>query len=591
MDVTVQGDLSPSKTSGYDNAQRNSNRNADPTKGPTFAEKLMGVRNSQCEHHLQHVQGVISLEESRRLERIREDTNRVVYDYKGMELERRRRELEEKKRRAPHLDTEEDEFELARKARYLFYNPNQCFYMDKKNIIPLRTMARSDPYQVTPTVARARKILQDMVNERHVDAMQEKRATMLSRKSARSVRFLSRDSDDEDNASPQHGDKASRRENKSQRRRKSLQAPQSAPAATRLHSQATAAGAHRAAGNEPSKQEALIAYLQRSKTQLPSSKFESLIAKEPGDDIPDDFTQCAPETWPKPHATDGSTNEHSKRSNLVITDSVDGVTIQTVPKPSSSFSRRSNALSENESEFRLPSISGDMTSISQAPTATAIGEAQDSVHFGTIEELPAHEVALLKQASQPLPPSDARPVKSAIVRRADTKVSVTQRRYTSTSANPIKRRQFTHAMLREEQAQVESKVGDFLARLDSGKRKPATRRMSMATVAFKAKAQHDTESANRANRAASPGNQAAADANKAEDSARTPRPRNPRGVPHHSQERSRRHTATFKLRRMVQELMRNRSTAQMMEYEKMRAAREAGAKTPDIRAAQYQDDD
>ena len=89
-------------------------------------------------------------------------------------------------------------------------------------------------------------------------------------------------------------------------------------------------------------------------------------------------------------------------------------------------------------------------------------------------------------------------------------------------------------MLREEQAQVESKVGDFLARLDSGKRKPATRRMSMATVAFKAKAQHDTESANRANRAASPGNQAAADANKAEDSARTPRPRNPRGVPHHS---------------------------------------------------------
>ena len=43
-------------------------------------------------------------------------------------------------------------------------------------------------------------------------------------------------------------------------------------------------------------------------------------------------------------------------------------------------------------------------------------------------------------------------------------------------------------MLRQQQADVETKVDDFLTRLDSGKRKPlATRRMSMATVVFKAK--------------------------------------------------------------------------------------------------------
>ena len=230
---------------------------------------------------------------------------------------------------------------------------------------------------------------------------------------------------------------------------------------------------------------------------------------------------------------------------------------------------------------------------SQVPTTTATtiaGEISESVHFGAIEQLPAHEVALLQQAKQSMPARhDRRPVKSAMVQRADTKVSVTHRRYTSTSANPIKRRQLTHAMLRQQQADVETKVDDFLTRLDSGKRKPlATRRMSMATVVFKARAQHQVAEAQGTDVAAKPhqessGGGGSGGATTAEETPRTPRPRNPRGVPHHSQERSKRHTASFKLRRMVQELMRNRTTAQMMEYDKMRAAREAGAKTPDIR--------
>ena len=597
----MSGDLT---SKGGGSASNNKNSGTDPLKRPTFAEKLMSVRNSQCDLHLFRSRTAIDALENRRLVRIREDTNKVRYDFKGMEVDKKKRELEEKKTRWPSIDTEEDEFEIARAQRYLFYNPNQCFYMDKKNQLPLRGRAKSDPYQVTPTIARARKIMQDMVNDRAVDQMKAKRATMMSRKSTRSVRFRQDQNDDDV------------RRVDERKRPKSMEVRKSRSGATPRATEVSGPQRSKTASHAQtlSRQQQLLAHLRRSKHQQHTTSGDvdevDAIAE-----IPDDFQ----------HLQLQQQGRLQLRSDVM--QRPDGEVFTQSVKPGSNYGRRSQGVTmqagDTESELYLPSLTSGYANTDGfshfGGDTTTIVDSQ--VGFGASEELPPHEVDLLRAARKPEAGKDddvievKRMIKSALVQSrplAKSAGASPQRRFQSTSANPRKRRQLTHALLRQEQLDVDAKIDRFLSKFDDAplvpgssrpRAKTAMHRPSMATIPVqpvkgserqsrqtvagegqtKSNSVHwqqpETTSTTPA-AAVVPEKQAPAPAAAVDEAAATPR--TPRGVPHYAQARAMRHTASFKLKRMVEELLRKRTTAQMFEYEKMRAARAAGAKTPDI---------
>ena len=397
---------------------------------------------------------------------------------------------------------------------------------------------------------------------------------MLSRKSTRSVRFQSRAGDEEDEEfKPTQKD-----QEKAQMRPKSMRPYRSTPSATSIYQDPNEVGM--------TKQEQLLAYLKRSKEQ--QQKYDSLLVQSPGDDFPDDFTQCRPiSETPKPNGT------YSRKSHHTETDSTYDLQSQ-ISKPVISYSKRSqNSVSDyDDNAFHLPSISGDNRH--NPPT-----EVSETVQFGTIEELPPHEVALLKQATKPQPHAvPDRPVKSAMIRRTGTQMTHANRRHTSTSAHTIKRRQVTHAMLRQEKADVEEKVGNFLSRFKTQKPKHPrlSSRPSQAAFKFQQPPPGTTPDPGTTTKpdqvdGPTPSTQpmvrwqkaiAAAKA-KEETTPRTPRTKQ-RGIPTNSEERSKRHTATFKLRKMVHELMKNRTTSQQIEHDKMLEARKQGRKTPELHA-------
>lgn len=577
-DVEITGNLSTFTVGGNEKAEK------DPSKQPTFAEKLMGVRNTQSEMHLKKRRDQIQQNELRQMERIREETNRIEYDLKTMKVMKKKRDLEVKRLKSPYLDTEQDVFEIKQAERYLVFDPNICFYTNKKNTIPLRSLAKLDPYHTTPTISKARKILQDMTNEKRVQSIQ-KRAH--SRRSARSVRFETPHSETATANMPQH---------KVDETSYGYPGMKNVPSQSYKRNNSSPYGHHSGGYESPElRKEALLSYLKRAKSKtVTSQEFQS-----EADNIPDDFTQCIP-------------SQTSKSLNYATFAGIDDT--------------------DNQNVLLLPSVSGEEKT--QSYVNSEMGK-HAAAEFGEIEkELPPHELKLLKQANRNndqlgYPRSTLRPTKSAgtATRSATNTSSYIQRRQMSaTSANSLKRQQYTHAVMRKENKEVESRVQSFLNTFEknAGKRRnvgyqgiflkhTSENKLPEKTgqiVSFKEVPDHelsDTQTISRP-RTASPeklqrdlsGTQTGQNQRASTAVAKSESMLNPvsslqlglssvkdqlnahntvgaqaqkskiRGIPSNAEGRSKRHSATYKLRKIVQDLINNRTKQQMLEYEKMK---------------------
>ena len=530
MDVTIEGDLSTSKSADV-------TKSADQTNRPSFAEKLMSIKNSQCEQYLTKVQQKIDHHHIRNIQKIREETNRISYDFKEIKVNQKKRELEAKKKQNPYLDTEQDEFEIIRAEKYMVFNPNICFYTNKKNKIPIRSQAKLDPFHLTATVAKARKILQDMSTDRQVQNMQEKRALMHSRKSAHSVRFnIQHESDEQENY-------------QNVRKYGKFRSP--------------------SPGKNPSP--------SPTYPKKPSTPHSTTMVDP--NDIPDDFIQCS------------ARHVHA-------------------------YSKMANKGNEQDTDFHLPSMTSQQRT--QSYLSTGSGK-EDLTPFKELEkEVPAHELRLLKEVSNP---HQERASKSAVMRRTPSQLSHSGKRYTSASTASSKKKQFTHSVMRRENKDVQIKVQCFLKSFDKNKQKRLhcpelcqspedkqtvtfdvpdgesslqpqddghTKRPVSETVEKEVVDSADrTDEHNELTRAKTAlsrlnpstgefqtsvlGGRFFHGAHKV-GSALNPqeKPKRKTGIPHFSQDRSRRHTATFKLRRVVEELIKNRTTHQILQYEKMK---------------------
>ena len=77
-----------------------------------------------------------------------------------------RNELEQRKRENPEMDTTFDEMLIKHATKYLIVDPDDCCYLNKSNHFPVRM--QNVPGTITPLVARARKVLQDKDLERQM---------------------------------------------------------------------------------------------------------------------------------------------------------------------------------------------------------------------------------------------------------------------------------------------------------------------------------------------------------------------------------------------------------------------------------------
>lgn len=524
----------------------------DPTKRPTFAEKLMGVRNSQCELYLQKIQQQIEHDESRHIQKLKNDTNLVMYDFKTMDVMKKKRSLEIKKSRSPFLNTEQEEFEIKQAERYLVFDPKICFYTNKKNRYPLRSLAKLNPHHVTPTISKARKILQDMTNERKVQEMQEKRAGIYSRKSIRSVRFhtpTDKSFGTHNNVGSPHKSTARNEAQREKNENLSQVTIRSVPSAS-----------ERGAG------QSLVQFLRREKSCTVSENPEqiSILNEEV---IPDDFTQCLPVVLTKETGDLNQSKEHDILSLPIVT-------------------------SEQKSRNY---VNSEMDG-----TSAAFDEVD--------RDLPRHELILLNEAEPQYP--QVRQTKSASVMRTTSNNSPTHhRRYTSASSSAKRKNHYTHAMMRKENREVQSKVNYFLKTFDKSKKHPQnttnvkennfidTRPESRQTVTFKLTGDNQDESLNHMQHYNSTyyqrdltnqlqnreHNTANEPTSKAQISQQEHQSRmnafvqgtdktkqRIHGVPHHSEKRAKRTSATYKLQQMVKELLKNRTMSEKLEYEKMK---------------------
>ncbi|XP_064641200.1 uncharacterized protein LOC135496027 [Lineus longissimus] len=132
------------------------NEKIDGVRKHSFTEKLTGVKNARAEHRLQQINGTLSREQARQLRLIHDNKSVLRHEFKLMQHDKKKNTLETKKRSNPHYDFSLEEAGVAKSEQYL-KEPVEGWYLQKQNAIRRRSVG--DATQVTPLVAKARETL------------------------------------------------------------------------------------------------------------------------------------------------------------------------------------------------------------------------------------------------------------------------------------------------------------------------------------------------------------------------------------------------------------------------------------------------
>ena len=164
---------------------------------------------------------------------------------------------------------------------------------------------------------------------------------------------------------------------------------------------------------------------------------------------------------------------------------------------------------------------------------------------------------------------------SNLTSSTDNRISVNNHR---TNGVTLKTRPVTHAMLKREKTQINAKIGSFLNKLDTERSARESSRPRSTPN------KHTSEAAEQDITTTSPkpmdtqqnkttaANKGTAISSLSNGLATTPSssPRKQQGLPVHAAARSQRHTATFKLRRIVESLMQKKSKKELLEMDRLR---------------------
>lgn len=130
----------------------------DGGKKTSLTERLASVRNNVCEHNLRTATSHLEKERTHSLRNIHMDASSLRYQVKVMDLNKRKYELDMQKRMRPRKDFSYDNRQIANSAKRLGISSENSFYLDKKLSFPLRGNIVKDHDQ-KPIIKKARRTL------------------------------------------------------------------------------------------------------------------------------------------------------------------------------------------------------------------------------------------------------------------------------------------------------------------------------------------------------------------------------------------------------------------------------------------------
>ncbi|GFO24034.1 hypothetical protein PoB_005053900 [Plakobranchus ocellatus] len=126
-------------------------------KRSTMTERLTSVKNNVCENHFLMARSRLEREKTSRLKQLHDNSNRLRHEVKLLDLDKQRHQVEIKRRVEPDKDHSYDEVQVSNTEKRLGANI-ASFYLDKRLKYPVRIRSVSD-ISLTPTVQKARASL------------------------------------------------------------------------------------------------------------------------------------------------------------------------------------------------------------------------------------------------------------------------------------------------------------------------------------------------------------------------------------------------------------------------------------------------
>ncbi|KAK3086835.1 hypothetical protein FSP39_024246 [Pinctada imbricata] len=136
-------------------------------KKSSLTEKLVSVKNNVCEKHFMMKASKLNKELSYNMKKIHENASKLRYEAKLYDINKRKIDLETKRRIHPHKDFNYDESQIQKSEQRLGVL-EEGYYLDRKQKFPIRGRSMND-LNATPTVSRARNMLRQQEREDRED--------------------------------------------------------------------------------------------------------------------------------------------------------------------------------------------------------------------------------------------------------------------------------------------------------------------------------------------------------------------------------------------------------------------------------------
>ncbi|XP_060597492.1 uncharacterized protein LOC132751338 isoform X2 [Ruditapes philippinarum] len=132
----------------------------DSAKKSSLTERLTAVRNNVCEHNLRTATNHLEKQRTHSMRNLHMDTSNLRYQVKIMDIDRRKNDLALQKRINPKKDFSYDNRQISTSAKRLGITSEESFYLDRKLQYPLRGNILKD-HNAKPLIKKARKTMAD----------------------------------------------------------------------------------------------------------------------------------------------------------------------------------------------------------------------------------------------------------------------------------------------------------------------------------------------------------------------------------------------------------------------------------------------
>ena len=130
----------------------------DSVKKASLTERLTSVRNNVCEHHLRTETSHLEKQRTHSLRNLHMDTSNLRYQVKVMDIHKRKNDLAMQQRLLPSKDFSYDHHQISISAKRLGVSSEESFYLNKKLQYPLRGNITRD-HNSKPFIRKARQAM------------------------------------------------------------------------------------------------------------------------------------------------------------------------------------------------------------------------------------------------------------------------------------------------------------------------------------------------------------------------------------------------------------------------------------------------